>query len=213
MKFLITPSLINSWTWYLDSPEPNLDEFKAVLRRERTPDNEAMQKGRAFETRVRVACGDYEPTESEKADLEATCPEGNELTDEYMNTVDEIADIVRGGAWQVSASKTIQVFGHDIVLYGRMDVLKGPWVFDIKFSHSYEIGKYLHSAQTKMYLALVPEVLGIRYLVSTGKVVAEDYYRRESVEPIENDVRDFLSWLKDRKDLFDLYVQNWQSKY
>ena len=177
------------------------------------PDNEAMQNGRAFETRVRIACGNYEPNENELKDLEATCPDGNELTDEYMNTVDEIADIVRGGAWQVSASKTIQVFGHDIVLYGRMDVLKGPWVFDIKFSHSYEIGKYLHSAQTKMYLALVPEVLGIRYLVSTGKVTAEDYYRRESVEPIENDVRDFLTWLKERKELFDLYVQNWQSKY
>lgn len=213
MKYLITPSLLNSWAWYLNSPEPNLDEFKAVLRRERTPDNEAMQNGRAFEARVRMACGNYEPTESEKIDLDATCPEGNELTDEYVATVEEIADIVRGGTWQVSASKTVKLLDTDFVLYGRTDVLKGPWVFDIKFSHSYEIGKFFKSAQTKIYVELFPGMFGIRYLVSNGKTVAEDYYLRENIEPIENDIRDFWNWLNDRKDLFDLYVQNWQSKY
>ena len=37
----------------------------------------------------------------------------------------------------------------------------------------------------KMYLALVPEVLGIG-IWFYGKVTAEDYYRRESVEPMKN---------------------------
>jgi hypothetical protein len=213
MRLLITASLLNSWQWYLNSPEPNLDEFKTALRRERGADNKAMQDGRAFETRVRLACGDYEPNEREIADLEATCPDGNELTDEYVSTVDEIAGIVSGGAWQVAVSKDVEVSGQDFLLYGRLDVLKGPWVFDIKFSHAFEIGKYRDSPQTKMYLSLVQEVIGMRYLVSTGKTVAEDYYLRENVEPIENDVRDFWNWLEGRKELLDLYVANWKAKY
>ena len=210
---LITASLLSSWLWYLNADEPNLEEFKTVLRRERTPDNPAMQAGRAFEVRVRRASDGYEPNERDKEDLYATCPKGEQLSDEYVQCVNEIAEIVSGGVWQFSASKNITIAGTDFILYGRLDVLKGAWVYDTKFTRTFDIGKYFNAPQTKMYIALVPETVGMKYLACDGNCWSEDSYRREDIQPIENDVRDFWNWLQERHELLNLYVSNWESKY
>jgi len=207
---LITASLLSSWLWYLNADEPNLDEFKTVLRRERTPDNPAMQAGRAFEVRVRMVSDGYNPGVNDLKDIDATI---NDVDENYTRCVGEIADIVRGGVWQYSASKSITINGTAFVLYGRLDVLKGAWVYDTKFTHTFEIGKYLTSPQTKMYLALVPETVGMKYLACDGNYWSEDCYRREDVQPIENDVRDFWNWLQEREELLNLYLANWESKY
>lgn len=207
---LITASLLSSWLWYLDADEPNLDEFKTVLRRERTPDNPAMQAGRAFEVRVRMASDGYTPDEQDQKDLDET---NGDVYGTYTDCVNEIAEIVKGGVWQYSASKNIVLAGTPFVLYGRLDVLKGAWVYDTKFTRTFTIGKYFSAPQTKMYLALVPETVGMKYLACDGNNWYEDCYRREDIKPIENDIRDFWSWLQDKDELLNLYVQNWQSKY
>lgn len=207
---LITASLLSSWLWYLNADEPNLEEFKMVLRRERTPDNPAMQAGRAFETRVRMASEEYNLSERDIIDLMET---ERDIDENYTRCVNEIADIVSGGVWQFSASKNITIAGTDFVLYGRLDVLKGAWVYDTKFTRTFDIGKYFNAPQTKMYIALVPETVGMKYLACDGNYWSEDSYRREDIQPIENDVRDFWNWLQERPELLNLYVSNWESKY
>jgi len=207
---LITASLLSSWLWYLNADEPNLDEFKTVLRREKTPDNPAMQAGRAFEVRVRMASDGYIPNERDQTDLDETA---RDVYGTYTDCVNEVAGIVAGGVWQYSASKNVIISGTPFVLYGRIDVLKGAWVYDTKFTRTFDVGKYFTSPQTKMYIALVPETIGMKYLACDGNNWYEDSYRREDIQPIENDVRDFWNWLQDKTELLNLYVENWQSKY
>ena len=114
---LVTASLLNAWEWFLqDESENAVEVFAKVLRREPTPDNEAMRDGRAFETRVRLACNkddDSWITEKEARDLSET----NDLTKDYdyMNCVLELAESLRGAEWNASWSKTWIQPGHACV--------------------------------------------------------------------------------------------------
>jgi hypothetical protein len=214
MRLLITASLLSSWEYYLNSQDEAEDQaltdFLSSLRREPIKDNAAMQGGRAFETRVRMVAEPwYKPTENEEADLRDTRDDG---TDErYTACVAEVADMVRGGCWQVKASKPVEIAGQEFMLYGRLDVLRGPWIHDIKFSHTFEAGKYRDAPQTKMYLALIDGPEGIRYDVSDGNNVYVDEYRRRDVEPIENTVADFWSWINAQDEYLSIYLDKWRS--
>ena len=208
---LITASLLSSWIWYLqDESDDALKNWLTVLNREQTPDNPAMKSGRAFETRVRFLTeSNYQFTERDVIDVNET---QEDVDDEYLECVKEIAAIVQGGAWQASSSMIVNIEGIDFCLYGRRDVLKGAWVYDLKFTHTFEIGKYLDSPQTEMYIRLTPEVLGMKYLACDGKTVYEDSYLREDVGLIDNTVRDFWNWLGQNTEMKSIYCEKWQSK-
>ncbi|MCX4266913.1 MAG: hypothetical protein OSJ64_08985, partial [Firmicutes bacterium] len=102
---------------------------------------------------------------------------------------------------QVRAKRDLQIGGLDMLLYGRLDALKAGVVYDIKFSKTYERGKYLHSTQHSVYLALVPEAYEFTYLISNGANVWQETYRREETEDVRNIISDFLVWL-DRHHVF-----------
>jgi len=214
MPFLITQSLLSSWQWYLSADEDNEEkayfDLIKTLRREKLEDNESMLFGRVFESVVRLICdGDAWINEKDKADV---LLKKKEFDDERLQKcVYEVAEECKGGVWQVKQSKIKNILGQDFLLYGRLDVLKGPWIIDIKFSHTFEIGKYRDSPQTKMYMHLVPDVIGMKYLISDGNQTYEDVYLRSSVESIDNDIKDFWSWISTQHALFYLYVKNWES--
>lgn len=208
---LVTASLLSSWLWYLQDESDNAKEsFLTVLRREQTPDNPAMKSGRAFETRVRFLTeSNYQFTERDVADVAETA---DDVDDDYNECVKEVADIVSGGAWQASSSIIVNIGGVEFCLYGRRDVLKGAWVYDLKFTKTFEIGKYLDSPQTEMYIRLTPEVLGMKYLACDGKTVYEDSYLREDVGLIDTTVQNFWNWLGQNPEMKEIYCEKWQSK-
>lgn len=208
---LVTASLLSSWLWYLQDESDNAKEsFLTVLRREQTPDNPAMKSGRAFETRVRFLTeSNYQFAERDVADVAETA---DDVDNNYNECVKEVADIVMGGAWQASSSIIVNIGGVEFCLYGRRDVLKGAWVYDLKFTKTFEIGKYLDSPQTEMYIRLTPEVLGMKYLACDGKTVYEDSYLREDVGLIDTTVQNFWNWLGQNHEMKEIYCEKWQSK-
>lgn len=199
MTLSITPSLLSSWECYLnaegDREESAESEFLAALRKEKTAPNEAMQAGIDFENRVEAVCMGRAVSFLEGED--------------YERCVREVADMVAGGTWQVNTSKALTVNGVEFWLQGRMDVLKGPWIYDLKFSKSFDVGKYRDAPQTLAYPACEPGPLGIKYLVCDGSRVFEDSYRREDITPVEELLADFWVWMQGHPKFREPYFEKW----
>lgn len=204
MAYMITHSLLSAWLRSIsENPyddatqeDSSKEEFLRVLRREPTPTTEAMQNGIDFEDMV-TALTQGRPTDPKKA--------------AWLEAAQKVADIVRGGQLQYAAKRYVQAYGTEIMLYGRLDALKAGHIYDIKFSKSYERGKYYDSTQHPMYLQLIPEAMDFTYLVSNGTDVWTERYRREEPAPIMYTVNNFLSWLH-TMGLMQLYQEKWLAR-
>ena len=119
-RYLMTQSLLAAWQYNL-SGGPQ-EEFLSVLRREKAEQTQAMKDGMEFERLVwECACG-KEPEEKHK----------------WAKGIREIAEIVRGGAYQVALSDEAEIEGEEYLLYGIADFVKQGVIFDVKFSKRYE---------------------------------------------------------------------------
>lgn len=201
-RYLMTHSLLSSWLYTMrENPYEDMtterdpmEEFLMVLRREPTPTTEAMQKGILFEDMVTaITRGAGDPK------------------DRWYGAASKVAAIVGGGLLQYRAKKVIEVGGMSIVLYGRLDCLKAGTVYDIKFSGSYDRGKFQSSTQHPTYLEIVPEAQDFVYLVSNGSEVWTETYRREDTPDIRPIISDFLDWLR-AVDLMQVYQEKWVAK-
>ena len=173
-----------------------MEEFQSALRRERKPQTRAMLDGLRFENLVQSVC------------------EGQEMDSghEWYKPVRQISSIVRGGQYQVKASRDLTVDGVTFVCYGVLDFLKAGIIYDTKFSKTYKVGKYLESPQHPMYFYLCPEVREFQYLISDGKWIYREVYRPDEVQPIEKTIRAFMAWL-DKTNNVSLFCDNWRSQY
>lgn len=201
-KYLTTPSLLNSFSWYLKesftkTEEEQRQEFLQVLRREKTPTTPAQQRGLDFESDIELA------TKFERI-----------IEGQYDSIVCDFADIVRGGLWQRSVEKDLKVGNQEFLLYGRTDVIKRDTVFDIKFTSNYELGKFQDSSQHLIYL-YCSDLPKFSYLISDGKDWwREDYSNHAGIEgEIKSKVSEFLDYLEGDKEAKGLYFNNWISKY
>ena len=203
-RYLMTHSLLSSWL-YAMKEDPYADatterdpykEFLDVLNRVPTPVTEAMQNGMDFEDLV--------------TDI-ASCavPQGIQ-EHRWYDAAAKVAGIVRGGQFQVKAKKTVTVGGIEFLLYGRLDVLKAGTIYDIKFSKSYDRGKYFSSTQHPMYLKLVPEAREFTYLISNGTDVWTETYTPTETRSIFPVISDFTDWLVDH-DLWKIYAEKWEA--
>lgn len=222
-RYMITHSLLSSWLYSLkenpyetaESTDDPLADFLRVLRREPTPTTEAMQKGIDFENLVtEILAGNVHPefvtdgtvNRSSLGDGEVM---GYEKYPKWYHAAKKVADIIRGGPLQVGLSKQIWVGGKDILLYGRLDALKAGKIYDIKFSGSYDRGKYIDSTQHPLYLELVPDAQSFVYIVSNGTDVWTEEYRRDEITNwTENTISDFLLWL-DAMGYMGLFEERW----
>lgn len=183
MAYLMTHSLLSSWAYAMkDNPYEDLtndvdpwDDFLRVLHREPGKQSDAMTKGLDFELDVMRCCDGKEP--------------------KYPGAA-VIANKVRGGVFQLSQNTTLTVSGMQIVLHGRLDVLKAGIIYDIKYSGKYERGKFLESTQHPVYFQLVPEARQFTYLISDMNSVWEETYTREETPQIIPTIKDFLDWLE-----------------
>mgnify|MGYP005838927619 CR=1 FL=1 len=198
-RYLITHSLLSSWSYALKenpfadatSEKDSYAEFLQTLRREPTPTTDAMQKGIDFE------------------DLVTNILNGRgDLSHDWYEAACSVAKIIKGGVLQFKVKREIEVAGMPLLLHGRLDALKAGRIIDIKFSSSYDSGKYFDSTQHPMYLELVPEAKEFTYLVSNGSNVWTETYRREDTQSIIPVISDFLNWL-DMQGLMAVYKEKW----
>lgn len=200
--YLLTHSLLSSWLYAMkDNPYEDLTterdsfaEFLKSLRKEPTETTEAMLNGIAFEDMVTdiIEKGFDDPTEK------------------WLEAAQKVADIVRGGKLQYKAKKPIEVSGEKFLLYGRLDILKAGDIMDIKFSKSYDRGKYLTSTQHPTYLELIPEAEKFTYVISNGTEVWTETYRRDETPSIYPIIEDFIAYLKS-SGLWEVYTKHWQA--
>lgn len=202
MRYLITHSLLSSWLYTIkENPYEDMTterdpmaEFMLALRREPTPMTDAIQNGIDFEDLVTaVVYGRADGTEP------------------WYEAAAKIAGRIRGGVLQYKASKRVVIDGTVFVLHGRLDCLKAGEITDIKFTKSYDPGKFFHSTQHPMYFELVPEANRFTYLVSNGSGVWSETYRRDETKSIIPYIQDFMSWIK-TMGLLELYQAKWGAK-
>lgn len=196
-RLLITQSLLASWNYQYkaNDTESAHKDFLKVLHRKKTRTNQAMLDGIQFENMVAEYCAGTMPPEQHK----------------WANGVTEIGEIMKGAQLQVSAYRDSIIDGIPFLLYGRLDGLQAGVIYDIKFSKTYQPGKYLDSPQHPMYFACVPEATQFNYVIYTGKEVCIETYRRQETSPIENIIRDFVNYLKNTQ-LDRIYLEKWRAK-
>ena len=223
MAYLLTHSLLSAWLRSMkenpyeegDDPEKetSLQEFMHTLRREKTPTTPAMQAGIDFEDLVTAIL-----TGQEKANYHSTSREGGQTlkvfgTAEHpwYEAAAKVAGMIRGAKLQYVAQKTESVDGMEFLLYGRLDALQAGEIFDIKYSGSYERGKFFSSTQHPMYFRLVPEAYDFVYVISNGYDVWTETYRPGDTVPVEPIIHDFLEWLK-LNGLLEIYQEYWAAR-
>ena len=212
-KYLITPSLINSFQYYINdkfkSPADSRADFLKTLSKEKFEPTEAMQKGIDFENKI------FELDKMLKADWNDIAINFifSQETEEYRDCLKNIATIVKDGLWQQTCKKDLQIGNQEFLLYGRMDVVKRDTVYDIKYTSNYELGKFLGSAQHLIYLYCtgLPK---FKYLISNGKDFwIEDYFNNVNIEnAIKNKINNFLSYLENDSEAKNLFETKWQAK-
>jgi len=180
---LITPSLLNSWSYIFKGTdtEKAYSDFLGYLKKLPSEQNEFMLRGIEFEKE---------------------CVEGR---------VPSISPIIKGGAYQVSASKEIDVDGFMILMYGKMDVIKAGTIYDIKRVNQFALQKYFDSYQHHFYFDIVPEAKRFVYLINDGNRTYQEEYTRDEMINLKIVISDFISWLRER-GLLEFYIQNWMAK-
>ena len=220
-RYLLTHSLLSSWM-YAIAEDPYEDatserdryaEFLQTLRRVETPTTAAMQFGIDFEDLVMgVLIGakfaGYHWETKDKMLLSKDVPI---FEHPWYDAAQKVAQIVKGGQFQCKVKKEITVSGITFLLYGRLDVLKAGEINDIKFSKSYDRGKYFDSTQHPTYMELVPEARRFRYIISNGREVWTETYEREETPDICPIISDFADWLTGQ-GLLPVYKDYWEAK-
>lgn len=219
-QYLMTHSLLSAWLRSMkdnpfeegDDPEKEtaMEEFMHVLRREKTPTTPAMQSGIDFEDLVTGIL-----TGAAKANYHSTSKDGAQTLKVFdiaehpwYEAAQKVATMVQGAQLQYVAKKHVTIAGMDFMLYGRLDAMKEGRIFDIKYSGSYERGKFRDSTQHPMYYSLVPEMMNFTYVVSNGSDVWTEMYWWDEIPRIEPVITDFIQWLMDM-NLMETYKQYW----
>lgn len=220
-RYMVTHSLLASWdrAMYGDPYEDLTTErdpsheFMQVLRREPTATTEAMQNGIDFENLVTDIVNGKQVVKEVPGEVNPVTGEvcWQKEYPRWYDAAAKVAGIVQGGQLQYKARKRLEVNGTDILLYGRLDVLKAGEIIDIKFSKTYDRGKYYHSTQHPAYFQLVPEAYKFTYLVTNGNDVWKEAYFREETRGIIGDIADFLKWLEYSGNM-EIFKEKWVVK-
>jgi hypothetical protein len=149
MDLSLTPSIYSAWHFWRETTKSEEDLVNQLLRKRVEP-SKAMQAGIELENAVRSGVG----------------IDGVAL---------EIAEIVRDGLWQQRVSGYIDNGFGRIYIYGYPDVIKRDKIYDIKFSGSYEVGKYQYSIQHLTYMYCTG-IDSFEYLVTDGRSLWREGY-------------------------------------
>ena len=200
--YLITPSLLNSWAFIEQSIEYVRESENDTISYE---DKCSLAREKAFNDFLKTLNREPIPTNE-------FMKMGNEFEDETYKGNTCFSEIVKGGAFQIVGKKYETIAGLDFILYGRLDVLKGGTIYDIKRVQNWKLGKYKKSFQHPFYLHLFQECSDFQYLIFDGNKGRIERYDRTDCEDIRTVIQDFVNWLKNN-NLLDIYKEKWRSKY
>lgn len=195
-RYLLTPTLLNSFQYYKGyegDHEPLIyEDFLRTLAREPSEPTEAMMKGIEFEHKIYQVTTKAGPSDEK--------------------VVNELAEVVDSGMWQQSVKKELSHNNMDLLLYGRTDVIKQDYVYDIKFTKNYAFPKFLDSAQHLVYL-YCSQLPKFSYLISNGtEWWREDYDNSDEVlELLRTKIDDFLNFLETDHRAKSLYFNQWEA--
>lgn len=196
-KLYLTPTLLNSWKFYLNSSasyeENAKNSFINCLNKIQTEPTPDMIRGLDFEKDV------YEFLEGK---LELVEP-----------TVYQVAQVVKDSIFQISLMRKFLSFeDYEIYIYGIADCINKNTIYDIKSVKSYDIGKYKGSLQHKIYLS-ASNLDVFKYVISDGSTVYQEEYNKSPKLELElrEAILDFLNWLK-INNIFDIYVKYWDAQ-
>jgi hypothetical protein len=225
-KYLITPTLINAYQYYINdefkSPTDSRAEFLKTLSKEKFKPSEAMQKGIDFEDKVQFLTTDITVDDLRhfyKEKVGETVINHKLTIEDAINWLKQqpeflISQVVENGLWQQTCKKDLKVGNKEFLLYGKMDVIKRDTIYDIKFTDNYELGKFLDSSQHLIYLYCtgLPK---FQYLISDGEDYwIEDYHNHTNIEnEIKSKISDFLSYLENDKEAKEMFETKWGVKY
>ena len=221
MKLKITKTLIESWQYIFDCFEGGEDEamesFLKTLRREPLEPTEAMLNGTNFENLCYEMASDKNVVDEVYDGT--VCPVNGEANysisfPKWYTGAKKVAEIIRGGQFQVPVSCNLSVAGKDFWLYGICDVVKAGTIYDVKFKNkslgSADVyGNYLNCSQHSIYLRSLPEASNFIYLVSDGEDLYTQEYNRKSSKPVEEYITNFYAWLMTNPDLLQIYNERW----
>ena len=192
-KVRITKTLLDSWLWSYKRDD-GWEDFLSTLNRERKPPTKAMLEGTRFENVLNNVLNGEKISEDH----------------EWYSVIDEMSIELFRTRQQVVLFQDCVVEGQPFLLHGVLDYLKAGRIWDCKFSKTYHLNKYFwtNTAQTSMYLALVPEAREFTYIISDGKWVYRERYPRDIVPPIENYIKNFTKFLK-QHGLWEVYAEKW----
>lgn len=199
MRYLITPTLLNSWAYYMGVDEEWAESARAsflqTLSRDKFEPTEDMEKGNKFERDVFAYVDGYRP----------------EIMDDYWDCVTDLARHVHGGVRQLAVKAEIEVGGQAFLLYGKVDHLAGPWATDLKWTGNYEFPKYKDTAQHSVYLHCLPAVPSFRYLISDGRRTYEEVYQRGECRPVADMVAEFMAGISRWDEAAKMFSEKWRA--
>lgn len=199
---LVTPSLLNSWLYIYQCAENVRESEKDEICIEDKQSIAMMNARTSFIATLNRIKTPTTEAQQRGIDYEDECYKGNT----------DCSPIIEGGQFQIVGKKTKTIGGIDFLLYGRLDVLKGGIIYDIKRVSQYSPQKYLHSAQHPFYLELFKSAYKFTYLVYDGIKLHQESYFRDEVKPIESIIQEFIDWLKE-ENLYDTYELKWATKF
>lgn len=188
-KYLITPSLLNSWKYAISSKNEygNLEDFKKVLSREPQETTETQQLGYDFED---FMIKNYEPTKNGcyqvKLYKDITTKTGTYALYGRLDCLKagEIIDYKYKGSYDVGDFE--DSYQHPVYFELCPEANK----FEYLICNNYREGKNL-------------EDLNIYH---------EVYLREDITMDIGQEIDYFISWLK-TVNLYNLYLKHWESVY
>lgn len=199
--FLITPSLLNSWLYIWESQNLVKENEKDLISLE-DKKSEAQEKAKKDFIKV-LNREQIEPNEYMIA--------GNEFEKQCYEGKTCISPIIKNGQFQIVGKKLVKIDNINFLMYGRLDVLKGGVIYDIKRVWKYNVQKYKWSAQHGFYLDLFSRANVFKYLIFDGNNLHIETYYRDEYTPTEELIKEFITWLKEN-DLFEVYKKKWKSK-
>lgn len=226
-RYLITPSLLNSFYFYQnykgDKENEIRTDFLSALGKKSFEPNAAMQKGIDFEYLVQKTCQwdvvDWPRLLASKCQKLkslniSSIEEANKFVDknpEYLECVREMGERVKGGVWQSPLKKEVSFGDRHYLLYGRSDVIKENKIIDIKYTKSYDLGKFQASAQHRIYLEC-SQMPVFEYLITDGRSCwTETYYNHDKlILDIQSLVFDFAKYLAFDSQAGKLFYNLWK---
>ena len=207
MGKLITPSILDSYDWYVNCPAhfktSAFQQISDALNRKPWDPTPAILRGMAFE---KMVCANLDDISKEDFMLKF---EG------HCKDMEKFWARCRNGRQQAKVSKTITVDGVEYYLYGKRDIAFSDVTIDIKTTGDYKGPQYYTSKNQHVLYIACSEIEQFMYMIAEYDDVKEkcvavyevnaDLKTEVALARIESKIREFISFLKTDDELMEAY--------